>query len=132
MKGSSPGKHLVKNCAKGKNIRTLIYGPTLQLFGGHVPNSSHYHTGICIHASSRNIRLNLISIKLSQLCQTKVENLHATVIRDEDVVGFEIAMDDSLLVCCGETVGYLQCVIDCPPLAQRTTTDSFAQRLSFE
>jgi hypothetical protein len=37
---------------------------------------------------------------------------HATIVSDEDVVGFEIAMDDPLFVRGCESVCDLQCVIN--------------------
>src|SRR4030095_7570508 len=94
----------------------------------HVTHRAHHHARICIDTTSGNIGLRLVAIKLRELRQTKVENLYAAIVSDEDVVGFQIAMDDSLLVCCCQTVGDLERVVDCASLAQLSATDALSQR----
>src|SRR5687767_2722989 len=56
---------------------------------------------------------------MCQLGQTEVENLDAAVAADEDVLWFQIAMDDALFVGSSECVGDLPRVIDGLPLRQR-------------
>ncbi len=41
----------------------------------------------------------------------KSRYLHAPIIRDENVVWFDVTMDDSFLVRRSETVRYLQCIV---------------------
>ena len=48
----------------------------------------------------------------SQLREAEVEDLHATIFRDEDVLGLEVAMHDALLVRGCQTVRDLNGVID--------------------
>ena len=73
-----------------------------------------------------------MAVGLRELRQTKIENLHSSVVGDKDVVGFEIAMDDSFLVCCRQTVCDLQCVINSASLAQGSTANSLAKCFSFQ
>jgi hypothetical protein len=100
MKRTSTGKHFVQNCAKRKDVRTLIDWTTHQLFRRHVSNSSHDHARIGIKASCWDVCLRLIAIQLRELRETKVENLYSSVVRDEDVVRFEIAVNDSFFMGC--------------------------------
>src|SRR5262249_31517601 len=132
VEGTATGKHLVKNRAEGKDVRTLINRSAFQLFGRHVSDCSHHNTRIRIDAPCWNICLRLIAVGLRQLGETKVENLYAAIISNEDVVGFEIAMDDSLVVRCRESVGDLQRVINSVPLAQGSSTNSFAKCFAFQ
>src|SRR6266496_3656745 len=118
MKSTPPRKHLIENGAKGKDVRTLINCATFQLFGRYVANCSHHHTRIRVDAPCWDICLRLNAIQLSQLCQTKVENLYAAISSNEDVVGFEIAVNNSFVMCGCQAIGDLQCVIYSAPLAQ--------------
>jgi len=66
------------------------------------------------------------------LGQSEVENLYPTVPGDEDVVGLQIAMDDALVVRCGQTASHLHCVLGHAALRQRTGVHLFTQRLAFK
>src|SRR5262245_7024525 len=110
----------------------MIYCTALQLLGRHVTHCSHHNAGICIYATSWDVCLLLIAIGLSEFCEPEVENLHSSIISDEDVVGFQIAVNDSLLVCCGEAICKLQRIIKRASLGQWRTSDPLAQRLAFQ
>src|SRR5215470_7108048 len=107
MKGATAGKHLIQNCSKGKNIRTVIHRSPTDLLRGHITHRPHHYTRISIDSPSWNICRNLTAVRLSEFGQTEVEYLHAAVTGDEDVFRLQIAMNDSFLVSCGEAVGDL-------------------------
>ena len=44
-----------------------------------------------------------------QLCQTEVEYFCVATLGDEDVSGFDVAMDNALGMSCIETLGDLYC-----------------------
>src|SRR6185295_8938693 len=126
MKRASTRKHLVKNCAERKNIRALIDNSTLQLFRRHVTNRTHHHTRIGINASCRYFCLRLMTVQLRELRQTEIENLQATVVGNENIFRFQIAMDDSLLVCRRKPIRKLRRIIDRATLSQGSAPNAFA------
>ena len=109
MKGAPARKHLVENRAKGKDVRTMIDRATLHLFGRHVADRSQYHAWISVDAASWYFSLRLAAVRLCEFRNAEVENLYATIFGDEDVVGLEIAMNDSFLVSRVERLRDLPC-----------------------
>ena len=67
-----------------------------------------------------------------ELRQTEVENLHALVARDEDVLRLQVAMDDALLVRGREAVGDLNARSRRPSRTGSATAQPLAKRLAFE
>src|SRR5215813_6582523 len=110
----------------------MIYCKALQLLGRHVTHCSHHNSGICIYATSWDVCLLLIAIGLSEFCEPEVENFHSAVVSDKDIIGFEIAMNDSFLMRCGEATRNLQGIIKRSSLDQWSTSDPFAQCLTFQ
>jgi len=49
---------------------------------------------------------------LDQFCETEIEDLYVLISGDEEIVGFEIAMDDASRVCGREPAGDLRSVLD--------------------
>ena len=50
--------------------------------------------------AGKNIRLDVANVHLGQLGQSEIQYLSSPVFRNKDVLGFEIAMYDSMLVSC--------------------------------
>ena len=68
----------------------------------------------------------------AELRQAEVENLHAPVAGDEDVVGFEVPMHDALVVGRGQAAGGLDRVVHGLARRQGTVRQRLAQRLALE
>ena len=79
----------------------------------------------------RDVR-GLALLRVRQLRQAEVEDLHAAVVRDEDVLGLEVAVDDPLLVRGGEAVGDLERVVDRAARREPAAREDRAQGLPFE
>ena len=69
---------------------------------------------------------------LNQLCQPEVQDLDASILRDEEVLGLQVPVHDPLLVGGGEAVRDLDRVFDRLPLGQRAGGDPPPQRFPFE
>jgi hypothetical protein len=65
-------------------------------------------------------------------CQPEVEDLHTPVGGDEDVVGLEVAVDDSRPVCRRQTLGYGRACLSRLAPAERTALEPLAQGLTLE
>ncbi|MCG3159447.1 MAG: hypothetical protein JMDDDDMK_00436 [Acidobacteria bacterium] len=86
----------------------MIYLCAAYLFRRHVTDRAHYYAWIrqrfhrlCfrIHATARFLRL--------QLSKSKIENLHAAVIRDKQILRLQVTMGDAFLVRGSESGGDL-------------------------
>src|SRR6266545_778068 len=111
----------------------MIYGTPAHLLGRHVACGAHHGSWIRVDFSSSNISLrHVFAGRLDQFCQAKIENLYAIVFSDKEVVGFEIAVDDSLAMRSGETARYLSCAVDGFARGKRAVIQNTPQSLTFE
>src|SRR2546421_5898406 len=110
----------------------MIDRAAFDLFRRHVPDRPHYDTWVSINTSGRNVCLGLTAIGLREFSYSEVENLHAPIFGDEEVVGLQIAMNDSFLMRGGETVRDLTSVVGHAALGQRAAAHSLAHGLALE
>ena len=117
--GSLAAQHLVDHAPERPDVGTVIDFGSLGLLGTHV--------GDC---PDRRVELG----KLRALCQQgqpKVENLHPPVRRDDDVAGFDIAVDDAgmrFLEPVGDLSGAVQGFLE----LQRSLLDPLFERLALD
>src|SRR5215472_5372317 len=71
-------------------------------------------------------------VRLQDLGNTEVQNLHPAVFCEEEIFGFQVAMNDSFLVRGRQSVRNLHSIIHNLPNRQRTVMQSIAKRLTFE
>jgi hypothetical protein len=67
-----------------------------------------------------------------ELGQTEIQDLHASVFRDEQVFRLEVAVDDALAVRGGQSVRHLQGLLGGFAWTQRPVRQPLAQGLAFE
>ena len=70
--------------------------------------------------------------RTSQFRHTEVQDLHAAIAREEQVLGLQVAMDDATLVRGGESPGDLHGEVDGLPLWHGAAPEPAAERLAFE
>src|SRR5687767_5186896 len=113
MKSSFSGKDLVENYTDREDVRTMIKALCSYLLRRHVPDGSHDRSRIGVDLARRYICLCFrVERRLSELCQSEVQDFDATLIGDENVFGLEISMDDPFLVSRRQSVCDLQSVVD--------------------
>src|ERR1700752_238700 len=82
------------------------------LFGRHVTNGSHHGARICMDLASGDVSLaNVRGGWLAQLGKTKVENHYASAVGEKEIVGFQVAVDNSFFVSSGKAMSNLNCVV---------------------
>src|SRR5262245_48681701 len=96
----------VKKCSQGKKVATRIHGQTLSLFGRHVPHRTERGSsfgqkklGLCFP--------DCLVIRL-KLCKSEVEYLHLTAVRHENVLRFDISVNDAARVRLVQRLSHLQ------------------------
>src|SRR5215471_10531074 len=90
----------------------MIDGPAFDLLGRHISNCADDYARAGVNSSRGNFSLGLIAVRLSQLGHAEVEDLDAFIFGDEQVLGFQITMDDALFVRRGEAVRDLLRVVN--------------------
>src|SRR5262249_4229961 len=111
----------------------MIDWATFNLLRRHVTDRAHYFAGIGIDSARGNAGLGKVAISgARELGQPKVEDLHAPVVGDEQIIRFEIAMDDPLFMSCGQAMNYLQGIIDSLALWHDGAAHALAQALALK
>ena len=133
MESAPAREHLVENRAEGKDVAARVGRPAAHLLGRHVAERAHDDAGLGARGGRRQIGLRARSFAdLRQLREAEVEDLDAPVLRDEEVLGLQVAVDDALLVRGGEAVRDLHRVVDGLARRQPATGEHRAQRLALE
>jgi hypothetical protein len=100
-----------QNAAKRKNVGAVIdlARLALRLFRRHVTHRSEDQAGrrVLLQDSGFFAAWNTVcgSLRLDEFGESEVEDLRVTVGRDHDVVGFQIAMNDTGVVCFRKSFG---------------------------
>ena len=128
--------HFVQNSAKGKQI-----SPRIQLFA---PYLLWRHVGYGAHRGSRarqklpgraggreaRCPCGVGHCRGGYFGQTEVENLRVSVIGHEDICGFDVPMDDTFFVGCGESVCNLHSQVEKIIRPERFALDPVLQRVT--
>ena len=129
LKGAAAGQQLVQHRSEREDVGAMVGLLAAHLFGRHVGRRSHHDAGP--GAPDRHRRFRRVGVG-TQLGQTEVQNLDVAVAGDEDVLGFDVAMDDALVVRSGQTAGDLTRVRQGGAPGQRAALHRVAQRPAFE
>ena len=104
-----PRQHLKQHHAERPDIRPPVHCLPAGLFRTHVGGRAQNDPGFSGLGQRRRVRR--IGCGPEHGRQTEVEHLYSTVGRDDDIRGFEVAMDDSYFVRGFEGFGHLPGVV---------------------
>ena len=99
-------EHFVQNAAETENVRAMVRGVAPHLFRRHVADGPQNLAGVrfsqgdAIHGLRNRLRP-------AQLRQAEIQDLQPPISGDEDVLGFKVTVNDSLLVGRRQTLGKL-------------------------
>jgi hypothetical protein len=94
-----PRQHLIEHDAQGVNIGSVVgvLCVAFGLLGGHVRWRSKHDACLGLHVIPGRALVGL------QFCDTKVQYLYEVLaivtLGDEEVLGFDVSMDDTLRMC---------------------------------
>ena len=102
-------QHLEQHDAEGPDVRASIGDAAFRLLRTHVGRGAEDHAGLG-HGGRRNcqrVRIRAITFLAGRLRETEVQDFHHAVVADDDVGGFEVAVDDAGVMRGLERVGDL-------------------------
>jgi hypothetical protein len=118
--------HLVKDRAEGKNVRTMVGRLSPHLFRRHVTHRPHHHAGFgCLQRDG--LFILRCGVNERKLGQAEVENLDSSISREEQILRFQVAMNDAFVVRCCQAVGDLRSVINCGAQRDRPAVKTLTQ-----
>ena len=109
MESSLAREHLVEDRAEREDVRAGVGGLAADLLGRHVAERAEDDAGLRALGLGREIRSRSgpTLVLVRQLGEAEVEDLDAAVRGDEEILGFQVAVDDALVVRRREAVGDL-------------------------
>src|SRR5438477_5365991 len=129
-----PRYHFVKDDAETPDVGTFINLRAARLLRRHVMNGSQYRPQIGLSECHRScpVRRSLGEGGFGKLCNPKVEHFHVSVRPEHDVVGLDVAMNNSCVVRGGERTGHLDRDINSFTQLHWSARQTLTQRLAFD
>lgn len=129
----APEEHLVEDGAEGEDVGAMVGGQAAELFGGHVSDRADERArrGRGRRGDGGLFRPRL-ELGPGELGQAEVQDLHAPVVRDEEVRRLEIAVDDPLRVGHGQALRHLDRVVEGLAHRERALRKPRRQRVSLQ
>ncbi len=126
-------EHLVEDRAEGEEVAAGVGRPSAHLLRRHVADRSEDDSRLGPGRRGRQIRLLARALfGVRQLREAEVEDLQPPVLRDEEVLRLQVAVDDPLLVRRGKPVRHLERVVDRLARREPSAGEGRAQRLTFQ
>jgi hypothetical protein len=107
LEGTLSRHHLVEDRAEGELVGTEVERLAARLLGRHVAGRAHDRAGLGRRRHGGRHDRQVRRSGLDQLGEAKVEDLDEPVLRDHEVLGFQIPVNNPRGVGLGESVGHL-------------------------
>src|SRR5215469_18045762 len=109
VKGPASGHHLVENRAKAENVTAVIDCLAAKLLGRHVGYGAYDRAVLCDRGQILDCAMVVrAGLKLGH---SEVKNLYAIVVRDEQILWFQITMNNMAIVCSDKRVYNLERIL---------------------
>ena len=127
--------HLVQDGAERKDVAARVNRFTTHLLGRHIAHGAHDDAFGCAHlhvGHGRGIGERTVGHGIHQLRHAEVDDLQVAVLRDEQVFGLEVTVNDAARVHLAEGVCRLTGVLERQTEVQRASLEYLAQRAAFD
>ena len=115
LEGAPTGDHLVEHATEAEDVGARVDGLALRLLRRHVRDSAHdgalLGDGCGVGSGRRSVNCLQTDVP-DQLREAEVEHFDASMLRNDHVRGFHVAMDDAGRVCRREGIGDLDAVVE--------------------
>ena len=126
-------EHLEEHRPEGEDVRAVVHRLAPDLLGRHEAHRPQHHARFRGRGGVSLVSFLDDRRRTRQLGEAEVEDLDPAVVRDEDVVGLEVAVDDPLVVSGGEAVRDLERVVEGLADGKRSAAPGGpCRRLTFE
>ena len=128
-------QHLEEHHAEAEEVAARIDRLAAHLLGAHVaerPEDRPLSSVLVADGLGGHEGVGAPAGRLDLRSQAEVEDLEPTLLRDPEVVGLQVAMDDAPLVGGGETLGHLDRQLDGLSGRERALLEPSSQRLALE
>jgi hypothetical protein len=126
-------EHLVEDRAEGEDVASRVGRLSPHLLRRHVAERAEHDARLGARRGGRQIRLLAPAfLGVRQFRQTEVEDLEPAILRDEEVLGLQVPVDNPLLVGRCEAVRNLHRIVDRLALRESAVRKPQAQRLTLE
>ena len=109
LRGPRPLDHFVENQAEAPDVGAVIHGLAAGLLRRHVGGGSHHDT---LPRAGNRGHVRLRCGRRSHLGEAEIEHFHAIARGDEDVGGFDVAVDDARAMRGVQRVGNLDAHVE--------------------
>ena len=124
-------QHLVEHRPEGEDVGAVVRRLAPRLLRGHVADRPQHHARRRL--PRQRGRSRVLAVRDDRLQrEAEVQDLDDPVLRDEQVLGLQVPVDDRLVVRRGEPVRHLQRVVHGLARGDRARPQALAQRLALE
>ncbi len=133
LEGALARGHLVEDRAERELVRAEVHRLPARLLGRHVAGRAHDRSRFGRRGDRGRKDGGVLGRRLGQLGQAEVEDLDVAVLRDHQVLGLQVPMDDAGAMRLGQSLGDLDGKIEEPARRQRLSrSEQLAERLSLD
>jgi hypothetical protein len=125
-------EHLVEHDAEGELVGSEIHRLAARLLGRHVGDRPEDDPFLADHAERGRARVGRVAPRDVVAREAEVENLGVAVLREEDVLGLDVPVDDPFLMSGRERLGDLAGDLESPARRHRAGRHRHPQRLALE
>src|ERR1039458_9220158 len=125
-------QHFVEEGAERKLVTPEVDVGSPRLLGRHVGHRSEDDALFADRSERGGTRVVRTAARDVVAGKAEVEDLGPAVLRQKDVFGLDVAVDDPFLVSRGEPVGHLAGDVECPAQRHRAVGHRSAERLALQ